>query len=337
MSRISIRDIAKKLGLHHSTVSRALRNDQRISAKVRDQVNRAAGELGYSPDPMLSALMVYRSGKIPNQSFRGTLALITNYPTRDGWHQYEKIGFHIGASRQAKQLGYYLDVFWLHEPGMTTRAFNRILVARNVQGLIFIPQPRSHAHINLEWERFSAVRFGPTLVHPQLRMVDSDHFRGMAMLMRQLKRRGYRNPGFACQPRVDESISRQWSAAFWAYRINPHKTPPIFMPREWGFAAFKAWFQKHQPDVVVSHTEDILKWLGQMKLRVPEDVGYAITACHGGPAYCSGVDENNELIGETAVNVVVAMINRGERSIPTYPMTTQVVGFWHEGTTLRKA
>ena len=61
--RVSLRDIAKHLGVSHVTVSLALRDNTRISKALREKVRQTAEELGYRPDPMLMALAQYRQGK----------------------------------------------------------------------------------------------------------------------------------------------------------------------------------------------------------------------------------------------------------------------------------
>ncbi|GHP13282.1 LacI family transcriptional regulator [Lentilactobacillus fungorum] len=47
---VTIRDIAKKMGLSISTVSRALNDNQRISVRTRRQVKEVADQLGYQPN-----------------------------------------------------------------------------------------------------------------------------------------------------------------------------------------------------------------------------------------------------------------------------------------------
>lgn len=47
IKRITIKDIARELHIHHSTVSRALRNDSRVNEKTRDQVLTYAREHEY--------------------------------------------------------------------------------------------------------------------------------------------------------------------------------------------------------------------------------------------------------------------------------------------------
>ena len=62
--RVTVYDIAEKLGVSHSTVSMALRNHPAISGKRRKQVIQAAAKMGYSPDPHLSALAAYRRAMV---------------------------------------------------------------------------------------------------------------------------------------------------------------------------------------------------------------------------------------------------------------------------------
>ena len=65
---ITIRDVADKVGVHHSTVSRALSPDKRekISAAVVEKVEAAAKELGYYPEyrsiVFKTESLIYRGG-----------------------------------------------------------------------------------------------------------------------------------------------------------------------------------------------------------------------------------------------------------------------------------
>lgn len=51
-TEITIHDIAKKLGISASTVSRALNNNPVISEKTRERIKRTAQEMGYRPNTM---------------------------------------------------------------------------------------------------------------------------------------------------------------------------------------------------------------------------------------------------------------------------------------------
>jgi len=52
---------------------------------------------------------------------------------------------------------------------------------------------------------------------------------------------------------------------------------------------------------------------------------------------CSGVYQNGELVGATAVDTLVGMMERYERGLPEQATTLMVEGIWNEGRTLRPA
>ena len=56
MKRISQRDIAKKLGINVSTVSRALRGLEGVSPDLRKRIEQLAHENGYRPNPFATSL-----------------------------------------------------------------------------------------------------------------------------------------------------------------------------------------------------------------------------------------------------------------------------------------
>ncbi|HLP78241.1 MAG TPA: LacI family DNA-binding transcriptional regulator, partial [Candidatus Paceibacterota bacterium] len=61
--RITLKDIAEKLGVTKAAVSLALRDHPRISGDLRRRAKQAADELGYRPDAFLARLSSYRVSK----------------------------------------------------------------------------------------------------------------------------------------------------------------------------------------------------------------------------------------------------------------------------------
>jgi LacI family gluconate utilization system Gnt-I transcriptional repressor len=59
--RPTIADVARKAGVSAITVSRALREPERVSKELRRQIQHAVGELGYMPDPNARALASARA------------------------------------------------------------------------------------------------------------------------------------------------------------------------------------------------------------------------------------------------------------------------------------
>ena len=64
MKRITIKELAERLGLSPSTVSRALAGDRNIRRETRERVSRLAGELGYRPNPVAVNLRSGRSNTV---------------------------------------------------------------------------------------------------------------------------------------------------------------------------------------------------------------------------------------------------------------------------------
>jgi LacI family transcriptional regulator len=62
--RISIEDIARKAGVSHSTVSRALRDNPLISASVREQIKQIAREMNYVPNAIAQSLQNQRTDTV---------------------------------------------------------------------------------------------------------------------------------------------------------------------------------------------------------------------------------------------------------------------------------
>ncbi|MBD2438904.1 LacI family DNA-binding transcriptional regulator [Nostoc sp. FACHB-110] len=59
--KVSIEDIARKAGVSHSTVSRALRDSPLISSKVREEIKKLAQEMNYVPNAIAQSLQNQRT------------------------------------------------------------------------------------------------------------------------------------------------------------------------------------------------------------------------------------------------------------------------------------
>ena len=63
---VTIKDIAKELGIHHATVSRALQGSTKINENTRNMILQAAREMGYTPNILAQN---FRNGKTKVISF----------------------------------------------------------------------------------------------------------------------------------------------------------------------------------------------------------------------------------------------------------------------------
>lgn len=326
--RVLIADVARKAGVHASTVSRALREDPRIRPEVRERLRALAAKLGYAPDPHLRALAKYRAGG-KTAEYRGLLGWLTNYETRDGWRHHEKLDYLRGATRRARELGYELEEFWLREPELSGERLRRILLARGIRGVLLPPQPAAGTRLDLPLEGLAAVSFGHTLESPRLHVVHHHHYRSMRLLLGELLALGYRRPGLALMEWVHRSVEGAWAAAYWDF-CDEHRlrAPAALVRGEWGRKELAEWSARARPDVVISDNGEVLGWLRQAGLRVPEDCGFALTARHPGHPACAGIDENSEEVGAVAVDQLTSLVERGESGEPAHPINVLIDGTW---------
>jgi len=331
-SRISIRDLAREAGVHHTTVSRALRNDPRLSCDQRLRIQALATARGYTPDPMLSSLMSYR--RLKNRPrYQATLAWVTTGSDRNGWSIREEAkARYEGACQRAGELGYQVDKFWLGEEGMNEHRAAQVLGARNIRGLLFVDPPTVPAALGFDEGNFSLVSLDPILSGAKLNVVAPHHFRTMAAILQELQELGYRRHiGFACSPDAPIAARRLWQAAF---AFAQEKSPGPIFSGTWNQEAFGAWVKSHRPEVILSDRPEVLEWLRAIGMTVPRDIGFVLTALPKGMNSCAGIRENSERIGATAVNLLIDMIQQSDCGISPSPMSCLIEGEWTAGETL---
>ncbi len=339
MKRVTIRDIAQKAKVHHTTVSRSLSKHPSISKATRERIKEIADKLGYVPDPMLSALNAYRT-QSQSRSYQGTIAFLTNNETADGWAKMSKtFQLHAdGARAQAREYGYELEEFWLRQPHMTAQRSSDILAARNIRGLILAPQPKPKTRVELNWNRFTSVTFGYTLEWPKLNVISLNTFLDMQNLVLGLRGLGYRRIGLVLSRINDERIKHGWLGGF---LVIQHQWPrseclPVLTPsNEIGLRVLQAWFDKHKPDAIICQNPDIYELMIEHGFDIPGELGFASPTLANFQPEVTGILEDSKEVGATAVDLLISQIHRGEWGIPTSPHSVLVEGIWHQGTTTR--
>jgi LacI family transcriptional regulator len=336
--QITLKEVAQAAGVSIMTASRALRNQANVTAATRERVQKAAAQLGYRPNPLVSALMSYRRASRVIQDTL-TIGFVTNFPRRDGWRKLKiNADFFEGAAQACMRHGYKLEEFWLREPDMTAKRLSSILYSRNINGLLIAPLPVALGHVRLEWEKFSAVALGYSLAWPRLHRAVNHQFRSMRMALRRLRKMGYPRVGLALRSSIDERVEHHYTGGFLAdqQRLSLRERVPLHVlpDRLWSERAFGNWFDRHRPDVVLTHHEEVLDWLSRLKVNVPGEVGVVHLNCPDRSGRVAGVYQNGPEVGAAAADFLVAMIQRNEAGIPDLAHTILVDGTWVEGKTL---
>lgn len=351
-ARVTQADVARKAGVHVTTVSLALRNHPSLPVTTRSFLQALAQEMGYRPDPDLRALMAYRRGARTKKS-ASTLAYVTNAGSRWGWkdapaHQ----DFFDGAHARAEQLGYTLEHFWLGEPGMTQQRLSNILVSRGLTGVILASQwSEGSDSVQFEWDKFVGVRIDFCPRTPLLHSVTNDQRGIMQLAMRHVIDAGYRRIGMVMPYWWDECVDLAWSAGFLAIQARlsrDDQIPILFYPEQPGgeqpasiglpaatpAQQLESWLKTWRPEVVLSYAPFVLPTLRSMNLQVPRDVAFVDIFLHDPDGSMAGVHHNCSRVGQLAVEIVDAQLQHNAFGVPSLQTVTLVEGTWHDGPSL---
>ncbi|MBL9203195.1 MAG: LacI family DNA-binding transcriptional regulator [Opitutaceae bacterium] len=341
---MSIRSIARELGVSATAVSLALKDSTRVSPALRERVRRAARAAGHVPNARLAELMqeVRRSAQ---PAYRGTLGVIALFPEEEPWRERPEWGhlgrFAAGARARAAELGYKLEHFWLKRPGMTPARLRAILEARGIAGLLCLGSLEPEEMFPVSLRRFAVVTQGASVVGP-LHRVQSHFAADARRLYGELLRRGYRRPGLCILATGDRRTDHLYTATLLELQTRLLVAPavPILLAETWDKGKFGAWFDAHRPDAIVLHQHGpflagLEGALSERRLRVPRDIGLALLDLNPNPSRYAGVIQNFERMGATAVEMLLGRILLREFSAPPHPKIEVVLGMWNEGRTLR--
>lgn len=338
-SRVTLGHIAARAGVHVTTVSLALRDSPRLPAATRVRIQTLAREMGYEPDPALNALNAYRTA-VRAPAFQATLAYFNNYPARHSLLSVPTFrDYHLGALRRAEELGYKLEEIWLHEPHLTPKGIRSRLLAKGIRGILLFPQAQPGALPEFAWDEFSAVAIGYSVTSPQLHRVTNHQFRSALGLIREMRYLGYHRIGLYIPEEYNRRVNLAPTAAYAEYdRSLPEKERVPVLTHRYRNDTFRLlrWIKRYRPQAIVS--QDYAMWdkCLSIGLRVPEDIGFAYFHVCKSESLLSGYCQNDEAIGRTAVDFLVAMLHRNERGVPEVAQHVLVDGVWQPSATTRR-
>ena len=209
--RVTLKDIAKVAGVHHTTVSMALRNRPELPEQTRERLQAIARDLGYQPDPVLRALRYYR-GDSSESGRRGfSIAFVTAFETPDFWRTIPVYAYRYdGIVKRARQLGYNIEHFWIDLNNMDAQRTTQILRARNISGIIVAPV-KTPSTLPIQWQWFSCVSLTFSLQIYNMHVVSNNHLHTFKLAWRSLLERGYKRPTLVIDKISDERVQHIWS------------------------------------------------------------------------------------------------------------------------------
>lgn len=329
--RVLMKDVAKVAGVHQTTVSLALRNHPSLPESTRERIQKLAEDMGYRPDPALSALVAYRQAT-KNQPSEQVIAWIIN--VRDP-ERVKTLHFHRqlmeGAKERASTLGYKLDTFWFGTEYKDSKSLNRVLNARGIQGLILGAFDYYNEPFELDWELFSAVKINPLPKQLSYDTVFCNQIDAVGMAISELKRLGIKRIGLAVSEFEEVHKQFTFAAGYFANRRE-------IEPEDW----IQPYYFQHGPDYGEDVTAGTLEWARENKVQAlvsnwnsMEDVVRQLVEegqdCRFVPLDANektvkygGINQDHRENGRRAIDMLVGQIKTFRRGPETSPCTTLV-------------
>lgn len=332
-----MKHVAAAAGVSVMTVSLALRRVPSIPAETRERVLAVAEKLGYRRNPLVAALMADLRGRKARGPEAHVIAYVEGFPPggprqQEGSLQRYRDGVAAGAAKH----GFGLQVFRLGDGGLSEARLEQVLDTRGIRGVVFSPFPQTGSALTQPWSDHALAAIGYSLARPALHRAVNHQAHSIRLALAELQARGYRRIGLVMRKHEDERTERNWLSSVLLAQHDAAGTErsfPLLLADVIERRAVQAWVQRERPEVVLTTEPDVWAHVRRMRVDGVGRVGFAHLHLTPEIAGCSGIDQNNERVGEAAVDLVVEQLHGNAFGVPAIPKTVLIEGRWVAGTT----
>jgi len=271
---ITIKDIAKTLGLSTSTVSRALRGSYEISAETRKLVLEYAEKINYRPNPIALSLKEKRSRSI---------GIVVCEIANNFFSQVIN-----GIESVAYKKGYYVIISQSHESFEREVSNTQYLASRSVDGLLvsLSTETTDLSHLNKLHDRGLPIVFFDRITEEMTtHKVIANNFNGAYQATEHLISQGFqRIAHLTISPYL--SITKERLAGYKAALADHHIRYDEslvkyckyggLIDKETEEAVDSLLSLKKRPDAIVAASDKLstgcLATLARRKVRIPEEI-----------------------------------------------------------------
>ncbi len=336
-SRVSMRDLAREVGVSVSAVSLALRNSPKVSKRRREEIQQAAERIGYVKDGRVAELMEHMR-TFRSKERMSTIAVIISDIHKSELKSYPRmVSLTRGVEAEAKKNGYGVDFMYLKDLGVSLKRLRDILVARGIKGVVVMPFQTGVGKFEMDISGFCVSTPGYSIITPTINRACPDYLQMMDELLERVCRLGYKRVGFIMTYASGGIGHKLYSSSFLFYStlIDESLRIPILRRRDVGVVGIQKWMDKYKPDVVVS-SGMVYRILENLGYRMPESMGFASLELSEDHEHASGVDHRHDLVGSEALKLTFSDINLNHSGVPENPKVVLVDSHFREGNTLRK-
>ncbi|HPE86165.1 MAG: LacI family DNA-binding transcriptional regulator [Bacteroidales bacterium] len=316
--QITIKDIAKRLGVSPSTVSRALKDHPDISYNTRKAVQELANILGYKPNEVALSLRTSQSkiiGVIVPEIVHHFFSSIIS-----------------GIEEVANEAGYYIMIFQTNESYKKELVYSQTLISSRIDGLIV-----SFSKETTDFEHFKSfvkntipiVLFDRITDELEADKVMSDDLKGAYMMVEHLIQQGCRHIAHFGSPNylnISQSRLQGYKNALEKYQL-PFDEKLVFKCDNYEdsiLLTHKIFSQKLHPDALFAVNDltaaGAIMALRKLGIKVPEEVAVAgYTNALVGKVVdppLSTVDQHGFEMGREAARMLLHRLRKNKADTP---------------------
>lgn len=342
--KVNLQTIATACQVSCNTVSRALRNDPKISERTRKRIIKKADELGYHRDAEISRLMTYLAKRKKGDTVYSELCYLSTFGTLADSPTH--VHYYQQLKETALKYGYRVEPYYLGKGGYTPKTLQRTLYHRNVRGIILAPADPKAPLDEIDWSGYATACIGESYPKIHFNRYHWDLTWNVLECIRRVRKAGYRRMGVLNSPVNDRLMGFPVATAVAIdRRMNPSAEPLLALyderldQREKRTTFIGKWLEKSRPDAVVGVSSQY-ECIQNYGFRMPEDLGFAdwMLTLWGDsvPPDISGVLPSMDTFGEEIIQSIVGRLNENFFGVPKAPSLTLIEGYWREGRTIQR-
>lgn len=316
--RVTQKDIARAADLSVAAVSMALKGNIALPASTIFRVKKIAAELGYIPDPALSALAAHRSLTRVRNSYSVLGYLTPEQASASSDELFQKI------SSRAEQLGFRLEAFSTSSKELSPQRLAQILTTRGIRGLILSPTCELGPNCGIDWESFSVVALNLSGNRSELPSIVPDYQEEMRTCLESL---GNARIGLVLDSTKSKAENQLWQAAYLYYHgkytANPNKGSAVLkIESDTPQAQVRKWIEEHQLDTVVSNKRDL-------NSSLPTNTTFA-SLCSESEAEeeVDGIKRDYQSIGQLAIETLNSLLQDNRFGTERAHVSSYSAGSW---------
>ncbi len=339
--RTTMKDVAKEIGVHTTTVSLALRNSPKLPLETRQRIQTLAKKMGYHQDPMLTALMAYRSN-IAISKTQPAIAMIFDFEDQKEFDQASPSYRHFlaGATSKAEELGYKIQRFFFEGRNRLAEGqrIGHVLTSRGITGVILCAfRPRTTS-FGLDWNKFSVVQIESQHLGLAFHTVSSDQLMIARDAVRRLWRDGYRRIGIAVGREEEIYLDHAFTVGFHGEAsLHPELkcAPPLLLPNgqtpDQIAVILRKWIRRHKIQAVISNWTTVSVALGTGGTKSALDPHLMLLGVTLERTPCGGMIQQDSVVGERAMEQLAMLLKTNQTGCVDTPNRILVPGAWVPG------